>query len=433
MKAEISLTGAVFIIVGFVIGASIYVLPGDLYELAGPFLIISFLVAAIPAAMSCLLAACIGSAFPSEAANIKVVRRALSPFLAGMTAWGFVGASIVGTSLLAYGFSDYLITLFPSIGAGRAAVAATLVVVFGMINFFGVRSSARIQTLLVSLLIIALSGFIAFGVKDFSADNFIPFSEKSPNGAILAIIPSFFAFLGFSMVVEISGDVRDPERNVPLSLAWAMAIIVMLYMAAIVVVVGVVPGDLLAESNSAIGTAAEIISPGLFAFIIKISALLAAATSVNALILLSSRDALAFFHMTKRADRIEPHESRRSEGLAVIGVSAASILCILSGLDIATYAIITVVGFLLSQIIICLAAMRLPDLAGTRYETLHFRLSPLMLRSICWALLICCVAFIGVSLLGSAGPAIATAIFFAAGAAFFKLIQKQDSSGNLHV
>ncbi|MEE8077628.1 MAG: hypothetical protein V3T18_01430, partial [Pseudomonadales bacterium] len=64
LQRKIGLSGAVFLLVGNVVGASIFILPGQLAGIAGPAVFIAYLIAGIPAIMNCLIAAQVGSILP---------------------------------------------------------------------------------------------------------------------------------------------------------------------------------------------------------------------------------------------------------------------------------------------------------------------------------------------------------------------------------
>lgn len=420
-QARVGLTGAVLMIVGFVVGASIYVLPGQLYNLAGPVLVVSFIIAIVPAAISCVVAAKTGAAFPTDAANIAMVQRLLSPLWAALTAWCFIGASILGMALLAYGFADYMIASFPSIPASRMAISLCIVGLFTLANFFGVKIATKIQTLMVLILIVALLMFVGTSTPHISLDNFSPIAPHGLDGMLQAIVPAFFAFLGFALIVEISGEIKSPEKNVPRALAISFLVITFLYLSVVVTVIGIVPGEVLSATNSAIALASDMVQPGLISSFIKFSALLAAATSINALILFSSRDVAAFLSIIKHHTLTLgalPNQTRKTAVL-VVGMAAGG--CILAGSSMTAYAITTVVGFLVAQVIICVAASKLPRFLGTQYRDLNFHVPRQLFVLICWLLIFFCTGLIGLSLLGSAMPAIISFVFLGIGFTVYRL------------
>lgn len=418
---RVGLFGAVVMLVGFVIGASIYVLPGELFAIAGPAFIVSFALAALPAACSCLIAAQIGAAYPVDAANIVMVRQQLSPFWAALSAWCFVGACVVALALLAYGFADYAIAALSLDSSYRLMISLCTIAFFTLINLFGASIAASIQLVMVLGLVLILALFVIFGVPALSPERFHPFAPQGTGAIALAAVPAFFAFLGFSLIVEISGEVKSPQRTVPLALAIGFALILGLYLAVSAIVVGTLPADMLENSGSVVATAAAQFAPAWLVTSITLSALLAAATSINAVILFASRDLAACAGILRGHQA--PHEdiSARARSVAVATIGVVGALCVFTGSELATYATITVVGILVAQAIISLAAMKIPGALGDDYARLAFRIPRSLLVLACAAMIASALIFIVLSLLGSFVPVTACGLFIGIGCAVYGL------------
>ena len=69
LHRKIGLGGAVFLLVGNIVGASIFILPGQLAGIAGPAVFIAYLIASVPAIVNCLIAAQVGSILPVSAGD----------------------------------------------------------------------------------------------------------------------------------------------------------------------------------------------------------------------------------------------------------------------------------------------------------------------------------------------------------------------------
>lgn len=357
---KIGLVGVVFTLIGFVIGASIFVLPGELYAVAGPAMLLSFLIASIPAAGTCLTAAQIAAAFPGNGANILAVRALVSPMAGFAVAWFIIGSSIVALALLALGFADYLAVMVPSLGGGaRAVTAVAVTLLFALINSFGARAAVVVQSAMVIWLVLILILFTVMAVPEVDMSHFTPFASKGASAIATAVIPAFFAFLGFTLIVEVSGDVDRPARTLPLALAISYGIILLTYIGVAAGVVGILPPDRMAGDPAPVAEAAEFIMPGWLAGSIVISALLAAATSVNGVLLLVSRDLAELGH-----EGYLPAWLGGGHGKAPVAAiwSVALIACgaIAVSSSITRYAVATVLGYMVAQALVALAALRLP-------------------------------------------------------------------------
>jgi basic amino acid/polyamine antiporter, APA family len=417
-KAErpIGVVGAVFTLVGFVIGASIYILPGQLYQVAGPALTLAFAIGAVPALLSCLVATQIGCAFPSAGANMVATRALLGPIWGFLVGWLFIGASVVALALLAHGFAHYSVAMFPGIAGMEQALAAGVVLLFGILNCFGVRETVMLQSILVVGKIGLLVILAAFALGNLEIGHFTPFAPHGWSGIGQAVVPAFFAFLGFTLIVNIAEEMDDPGRAIPKVLGWGFAIILILYLAVVIGIVGVVPGAQLAGDGAAVDTAANLVLPPPLAIAVGYSALLAAATSINGLLLVVSRDILALARSgVLPAALTATYGSNANPRAAVAAITLAAMLCTFVGAGIESYAVTTVLGFMAAQAIIALAAAKMPGYFGERYGSLPFVLPPMWLKPVVFVLLVSVILFSGLSLLSDWTPLAATAAFIGAG------------------
>jgi APA family basic amino acid/polyamine antiporter len=416
---KIGLLETFLIIAGFVIGASIYVMPGELYRLAGPAMALSIILAAIPAALSCIIAAQVGAAFPVDAANINMVRRLLSPTWAAIMGWSFLGCFVAAMPLVAFGFAEYLVSLNNAFAPYRTGIAISVIGLFSAVNLSGAKLAARAQTVMVMALLAVLVVFVWIAAPDVSMDHFIPFNSQGMGGILLATVPAFFAFLGFSLIVEISGEIRSPGRTIPRALAFAFTSITALYIVVAVCVTGTLSGDTLAASNAALADAAAQVAPRWTVLVVIFSALLATATTINAAILLASRETAGFIRLIQgpASDHaaIDPGLRR----LAVLGTGIAGMVCCLAPEAISSYAIATVLAFLVGKSVVCLAAARLPQALGVEFEKLAFHIPPSRLETACWCLLAITAIFVVVSAQGNLPAVIALGAYLACGIIVF--------------
>ena len=154
LERKVGLAGAVFLMVGNVVGASIFILPGTLAGIAGPAIFIAYLIAIIPAFFNTLVAAQVGSILPVSAADYVFTSTVLHPLLGFLKVWAAMLGALVGGPILAYGFADYFAFFAPDVN--RVTLACLIVVSIMIINLMGIRSSVRIQMVMVSLFVSAL-------------------------------------------------------------------------------------------------------------------------------------------------------------------------------------------------------------------------------------------------------------------------------------
>ena len=117
-----------------------------------------------------------------------------------------------------------------------------------------------------------------------------PFVPNGLGPVFAAAIPAYFSFAGFAMLIELGGEIRRPQQSIPRALFISFGIVLAIYAAVSLAIVGVVPWRELGDTAAPVGRAAALVLPGWAAQFVTLSALAAAATSVNALFLGYSRD-----------------------------------------------------------------------------------------------------------------------------------------------
>ncbi len=359
LKHTMGVGMATLTLIGYVIGPAIFVLPGQLAPSTGPGLFLAYILAVIPAIFACVVTAEVANAFPTSGGGYVAVSRVLSPFWGFMMVWTVIISVGVGVPLLAYGFAQYLAYFIP--GLNLTATALAVVVVFTAINMLGITLAEWIQAAMVIEMVLALLLFSAGGLWRGSAHLMTPLLPNGMIPVLIASAPAYLSYTGFMVLAEMSGEIRDPQHTVPRSLALALFIIFVVYVSVPLALTRLVPWSSLGGSLPAVGLAAKVFLPGWAANVISLSALAGAATSIHGVLLIQSRDVFA---MAK--DRVLPEIfSRVSERfgvptLAVLLLGALSFAGVLLGQSITNYAIMTVLGFMIIQILVATAMSLLP-------------------------------------------------------------------------
>jgi basic amino acid/polyamine antiporter, APA family len=118
---------------------------------------------------------------------------------------------------------------------------------------YGVRESAKANTVMVFVKIAALLLFIAVGVTAFTSENFEPFyggEEEGFGGVVTAASIIFFAYIGFDAVSTSGEETKNPSRDLPIAIVGSLAIATVLYIVVALVAVGALPMDQLAGAEA---------------------------------------------------------------------------------------------------------------------------------------------------------------------------------------
>jgi APA family basic amino acid/polyamine antiporter len=130
------------------------------------------------------------------------------------------------------------------------AVAALLV--------YGVRESARTNTVMVAVKIVILIFFIVVGVFSINGDNFSPWAPKGFNGTADAAALIFFAYIGFDAVSTSGEEAENAQRDLPIAIIGSLLIATLIYILVAIVAVGLAPQAKLAGSDAPLSDAIKI-------------------------------------------------------------------------------------------------------------------------------------------------------------------------------
>lgn len=293
LERSISLTEATVYGLGIILGAGIYALIGEATGIAGNSVWLSFVLAAVVASFSALSYCELSSMFPRSAAEYTYVKNAFRSNLFGfMMGWISLFAAIVSISAVALGFAGYFETLF---AVPIVLTAISLIAVLSVVNFLGVKESARLNLVLTlvalaGLILIILMALPFFGRVDYfaSVEPGLPLSGILNNVAIASAL-IFFAYIGFEDIANISEETVNAEHAVPKAILLALVISTILYLLVAISVVSIVPWQQLAETAAPISLVAGTVLGPAAAIVFSFIALFATASTVLIILIAVSR------------------------------------------------------------------------------------------------------------------------------------------------
>jgi APA family basic amino acid/polyamine antiporter len=378
LKRKIGLGGAVFLLVGNIVGASIFILPGQLTAIAGPAVFIAYLLAAVPAICYALIAAQIGSVLPVSASDYVFSSIALHPSVGFIKVWAAMLGAMVGGPILAYGFANYMAYFLPDVS--KVIVATGIVIFVTVLNLLGLRTSVIVQVAMVVFFMTCLVVFGVGGLFYIDTSNLQPMVPLGWGSVLAAAVPAYFSYTGFTMLLSFTEEIKNPARNVPLTVLFTFIIVASIYSIITLVVPGLVPWRELSTMAAPVSAASATFLPPWFSVAITVSALLAAGTSINVLFITASRSA---FGVARNGlfPEVLSHVSPRSgePAAALLFVSAVTLIGVAIQGTIVQYASITVIGWMLYGIIYGVALVRMPKALPEHYNRASFRLRPQLL------------------------------------------------------
>ena len=237
LPRKLGLTDATVIIIGIVIGSGIFLLPSPIARNlpSGPAILAVWVVAGILSCFGSMAYAELGAMMPSTGGHYVFLREAYGRGCAFLCGWVFVLAGIPGgMAFLAVAFSIYLGHFLPLTPALQKTASLVTVAVLSAINYIGVREAAWVQRIFTFAKIAGL--MLVIGAAAL-APHVSHAGEAAPHplaytGFGFAMAACLMAYNGWAFVSFVAGEVRQPQRNLPLSLAIGMGVVMVLYLSA---------------------------------------------------------------------------------------------------------------------------------------------------------------------------------------------------------
>jgi len=374
LKGRISLPEAVFALVGYIIGGSIFILPGALAGRVGPGVFLAYLLAAVVALFICVASAQIGSAFPMSGGTYVAVSSVISPFWGFMVVWMGVLVIFTSTSALAYGLVDYLIPWIPALAEYRYLGAVAAIVTFTGVNLLGIRTAVWVQIVMVIVFMAVLLLVGVGGMFHARAENFSPLFPLGAMAVLQTAIPAFYSYSGFSAIVTFGGEIVNPRKNIPRVLVISLPLIAATYTLVTLAMPGVVNWQDLASGNATLSRVALVFLPASVGAFIAFAAICAIATSINGLLLSKSRDvfSLAVDRVFPRAlADMGPFGEPRG---ALYAMCAVAILGVSMQRSFVEYASMSVLCVMVIHILQGVAILLLPTRMPGHFEAAEYKL-----------------------------------------------------------
>jgi APA family basic amino acid/polyamine antiporter len=254
-----------FFILGDIVGAGIYALVGEVGALVGGAIWTAFLCAFVLAIFTAASYAELVTKYPRAGGSATYVNNAFrNSFVSFMVAFAVMASGITSAATLTLAFSgDYLSQFIsvPIIGA-----ALVFMVLIGLINFYGISESVRINVILTLVEITGLILIIVIGVAALAGGHGDPgraFEFKEGTSVLTAIfagtVLAFYALIGFDDSVNVAEETQHPSRNYPRAIFGALLLAGVIYLLVTFTASMVVPTNTLAGST---GPLLEVVERG---------------------------------------------------------------------------------------------------------------------------------------------------------------------------
>ncbi len=295
LPRSLGLTHATAMVVGTIIGASIFVQPSEITRQipSVPGILLVWLAAGVLTLCGALVCAELASAFPRTGGVYVFLREAWSPAAGFLWGWAMFWSMHTGIiAAIAMVFARYAAHFVPLSDLGLRLMAAALILLLSAVNYAGVRHGGRVQNLFTAAKLLAIAALIAAGLLWSGpppASGVSAAGEATGQGFVLALVAGLFAYGGWHMVTYAAGETKDAARTIPRALLFGTLIVTACYAGLNAIYLRVLPLDAVRSSTRVAADAADVLLGGGGASLMAALVMVSTFGAVNGIILAGPR------------------------------------------------------------------------------------------------------------------------------------------------
>jgi len=280
LKKVLGFKEVLSIAMGQTIGSGVMAMTGIAIGMTGRGVVPAYILSSIFVIFMSIPTMLMGSALPTTGGAYRYSSRLWHPAAGLFYMMAYLAYNIT-LALFAISFADYMQSLIPNVPF--KLVAAGILTIMYLTNIFGMKWAAKLQNIMVVVMVIAFAVFIINGMPQVDFTQFATAEQVMPGGFVTLITVAgllTFATGGANVVSSLGGEMKNPGRDIPLGMALGTLLVGIVYAFMSLIAAGVLPVEQVANQNLSL-VAREIMSTPLFLFFIVGGAMFAIATTLN--------------------------------------------------------------------------------------------------------------------------------------------------------
>ena len=323
LERSVSLPYVIAITIGGMLGSGIFVLPGFAASLTGSSVWLAYLIAALCILPAVLSQSELATAMPSSGGAYVYIERAFGPLFGTISGIGLWLSLLLKSSFALIGLGAYLAVLINLDDNLTKLVALGFLCFIMFLNVFGVKKVGKVQLVVVSISLVCLVSIFLIGFPLVKPDYLAPFLSNGNTGLVSTVAFVYISYAGVTKVAAIAGEIKNPDRNLPLAMILSLVTIAGVYVFIAFVLVGNIPIKDLATDIRPIYTISNIIGGKYFGYAAAAVGVLTLMSMANSGVLASSR-----FPFAMARDKLLPSFLERLHSKYLTPVISILITCI---------------------------------------------------------------------------------------------------------
>ncbi|KTD11727.1 amino acid permease [Legionella gratiana] len=244
----------IFLGIGAIIGAGIFVLTGIVAAVdAGPAVIFSYILAGFACVFSALSYAELAASLGGCGSAYGYAYAGFGEIVAWIVGWDLLFEYTISVSAVSVGWSSYANDFFlilklhipkvllhgPEDGGFFNLLACIIIIVLMVLLTWGVKSSARVNNIMVMTKLLVILIFIVIAIGEVEPSNWSPFFPFGWEGVVKGASLIFFAYIGFDAVSTAAEEAINPQRDLPIGIIGSLFICTIIYMIVATLLTGI--------------------------------------------------------------------------------------------------------------------------------------------------------------------------------------------------
>ena len=288
LERKLSLSAAIAICIGGMLGA-IFIIPGIAAVKTGPSVWLAFLLAAISILPAVLSKSELATAMPKSGGAYLYIERAFGPMMGTISGLGLWISLILKSSFALIGLGAYLFVLINIPIQYIKYISLAVLFLIMLLNIFGVKKVGKVQVIIISFSIVCLISLLFIGIPAVDKKMLIPFMNNKSSAFLSTIAFVYISYAGVTKIAAVAGEVKNPSKNLPLSMILSLFIITIIYIAIAYTLVGNISLDKLNNDIRPLYTLSNQLGGQIFAYIIAGIGVVTLISMANSGVLAASR------------------------------------------------------------------------------------------------------------------------------------------------
>lgn len=293
---QLGLWSAVFMCMSSEIGSGAFLVATDIVnQLSSPLMgLLLWVIGGAITLTGTLIFAELGTMFPDAGGQYVFLREAFHPLIAFLFGWTLIFVIQTGSIAgVAVAFAKFATPFVPMNDFEKNIAATLIIVILTLFNFFGIKRGSQLLDSITVVKIVALIGFVGYVLFAAPATSASPVHFDVGNLTIshfgVALLAAFWAFDGWYSITFVAGEMKAPERNIPLASLIAIVATTSLYVITNYCYYHVLTIDQISKSSFVAGDAIRIVAGEIGVKLIGVMVIVSVLGCINAMVISGAR------------------------------------------------------------------------------------------------------------------------------------------------